>query len=98
MASTIRGADTLIQQEEWESALQEQLDEPTKWKEFASVIYTDKQTINNPYHTDPTVSSYQPGTPYTFASMVQTNESISLTNHRIIAQPIDRADLAFLNY
>ena len=98
MASTIRGADTLIQQEDWESALQEQLDEPTKWKEFANVVFTNFQTINNPYHTDPSVSTYQPGTPYTFAAMVQTNESISLTNHRIIAQPIDRADLAFLNY
>lgn len=84
--------------EEWESALQEQLDEPTKWKEFANVVFTNKQTINNPYHTDPSVSTYQPGTPYTFSAMVQTNESVSLSTHRIVPLKIDRADLAFMNY
>lgn len=98
MASVVHGSDTLIFKEDWESALQEQLDEPTKWKEFCDVRFTKYQTINNPYHTDPTVSTLQPGTAYSFAAMTQTNESVALNTHRIVAQPIDRADLAFLSY
>ena len=98
MASRVQGLDTIISEEEWSDALQEQLDEPSKWKAFCNVIFTDRDTINNPYHTDPSVSAYVRGTPYSYATMTQTNESITLAQDRIIALPIDEMTLAQSTY
>ena len=98
MASVTYGVSTYIFEEEWADALQEQLDEPAKWKDFSKVIFTDKYTVNNPYHTDPSVSTLERDTPFTLASLSQTNESINVERSRVIAQQIDRAVLAQSTY
>lgn len=98
MASATYASSTYIFEEEWADQLQEQLDEPTKWKDFANVVFTDKYTINNPYHTDPSVSTLERDTPFTLATITQTNESINVSNSRVIAQQIDRAVLAQSTY
>ena len=98
MASRVQGQDTIISDEEWSDALQEQLDEPSKWKAFCNVIFTDKDTVNNPYHVDPSSSVYNRGTPYSYATMTQTNESITLAQDHIVALPIDEMTLAQSNY
>ena len=98
MATATYAGTAYIFEEEWADQLQEQLDEPTKWKDFAKVIFTDKYTINNPYHTDPTASTLERDTPFTLATVTQTNESINVSNSRVIAQQIDRAVLAQSTY
>ena len=98
MASRVQGLDTIISDEEWSDALQEQLDEPSKWKAFCNVIFTDKDTVNNPYHTDPSTSAYNRGSPYSYAQMAQTNESITLAQDHILVLPIDEMTLAQSNY
>ena len=97
--ATVTYADTAhVFEEDWADALQEQLDEPTKWKDFATVIFTDKYTINNPYSGDPSASTLERDTPFTLATVTQANESITVSNSRIIAQQIDRAVLAQSTY
>ena len=98
MASRVQGLDTIISQEEWSDALQEQLDEPSKWKDFCNVIFTDEDTVNNPYHTDPAASAYNRGTPYSYATMTQTNESITLAQDFVVPLPIDEVTLAQSRY
>ena len=98
MATATYAGTAYIFEEEWADSLQEQLDEPTKWKDFARVVFTDKYTVNNPYHTDPTASTLERDTPFTLATITQTNESINVSNSRVIGQQIDRAVLAQSNY
>ena len=82
----------------WAVKLQEMLDEPTNFKEICSVVYEDRQVFNNPYLTDPTVQTGQRGTPYTPQAVVQTNESVTINQFKILPQLIDRADLAQSSY
>lgn len=98
MATATYSSSVYYFEEEWADQLQEQLDEPTKWKDFARVIFTDKYTINNPYHTDPSVSTLERDTPFTLAPITQQTESVNVSNSRIIAQQIDRAVLAQSTY
>lgn len=84
--------NTNIFPEEWEVRLQQQLDEPTKWKRFMDVKYTDKKTYNNPYQTDIAVQSHIIGTAYTPQTSTETNESVSLTKSFNYPVYIDRAD------
>ena len=98
MASITAASSTYILEEMWEDSVQEQLDEPTKWKDFAKVVFTNKYTVNNPYHVDPSVSTLERDTPFALATITQTNESINVSNPRIVAQQIDRATLAQSTY
>lgn len=87
-----------IYQEEWATKLQEQLDEPNKFKDICEVNYTNTRVFNNPYHTDPVVQFGQAGTTYTFSAVNQTNESVTINQFRIVPQVIDRAALAESTY
>src|SRR3990167_3644731 len=91
-------ANVLIYAEDWVTKLQESLDEPTKWKNFCEVVFSDARLINNPYHTDPAAQTYARGTPYSFQQIVETNETLTVSRDQIIAQHIDRADLAQTPY
>ena len=46
----------IVYHEEFETKLQERLSAPTVWKEVCKVIYTDSNTLHNPYLTDSTLS------------------------------------------
>ena len=42
---------SIVYKEEFETKLQERLSENNKWKEVCKVIYTDANTLHNPYLT-----------------------------------------------
>lgn len=80
--------------EEWAIKLQEQLDEPNKFKEICRVEYTNSRVIHNPYLTDATVQTGLRGTNYTFQPVTETDDSVTINTFNILPQFIDRADLA----
>lgn len=83
--------------QEWETALQMRLNHPTNWKEVARVIYTDVRVLNVPYLTtasEPTLQSGTRGTAYTVTDFTMTNDTLTVSNFKPVAQFIDRADLA----
>lgn len=85
----------IVYQEEWEQKLQDRLNKPTNWKEVCDVRYTNTRVINNPYRTDPTVSTgYTRGSTYSFSDIAETNESITINQTAVVAEVIDRADIA----
>ena len=87
-------SNTRIYAEEWATRLQEQLDEPNKFKDICRVEYTNVKVFHNPYLTDPTISSLTRGTPYTMQAITETDESININTSWVGASFIDRADLA----
>ena len=87
-------SNTRIYPEAWATRLQEELDEPTKFKDICRVEYTNVRVFNNPYLTDPTVQSLTRGTPYTMQPITETNESVIINSTYVAASFIDRADLA----
>lgn len=71
----------------------------TNWKEVCNVEYTDSKVIMNPYmSTVPSLQSHTRGTPYTNQVFALTNEYLSIDQSKILAIPIDRADLAQLGF
>ena len=86
--------NTRIYAEEWAEKLQEQLDEPNKFKDICRVEYTNMKVFHNPYLTDPTVQTLSRGTPYTMQPITETDESVTISDTYIAASFIDRADLA----
>jgi len=91
-------SNTIVYKEDWAVTLQEALDEPVKWKEICRVDYTDSKVLHNPYLTDATIASHSRGTAYTFNTITQTDESVTIDTSYIMAQFIDRADLAQSGY
>src|SRR5436305_9501024 len=91
-------SQAFVFQEEWEAKLQERLSEPTKWKEICNVIYTNDKVIHNPYHTEATVQAGTRGSGYTPQDIQSTDESVTIDTFKILAQVIDRADLAQTKY
>lgn len=87
-------SNTRIYAEEWVTRLQEELDEPTKWKDIMRVEYTNIRVLHNPYLTDPTIQSMTRGTPYTMQAITETDDSITINSTYVAASFIDRADLA----
>lgn len=85
-------SNALIFAEDWAIALQEQLDEPTKWKNICNVMFVDRKVFNNPYHTDITVQTHSPNTPFTPQALSQTNENVTIATSRIASTYIDRAE------
>src|SRR3990167_7729693 len=98
MASAFHGANTIIFKEDWAATLQQELDGPTKFKDLCRVEYSASQTFNNPYLTDPSVATLEPGTAYSFAALVRTNETAVVNIHRIGASLIDQMDLGISGY
>jgi hypothetical protein len=86
--------NTRIYAEEWAEKLQEQLDEPNKFKDICRVEYTNVKVFHNPYLTDPTIQSLSRGTPYTMQPITETDESVTIDTSYVAASFIDRADLA----
>lgn len=87
-------SNTIIYAEEWATKLQERLSEPVKWKDICHVEYTNMKTLNNPYLTEATVQTGTRGSAYTMQDVTITNESIAIDTYKVLAQLIDRADLA----
>jgi hypothetical protein len=91
-------ANSLIYAEDWAVKLQERLSEPVKWKDVCRVEYTDTKVLHNPYLSDATVQNLTRGTAYTMQDITETDESISIDTGKILAQFIDRGDLAQSGY
>ena len=86
--------NTRIYAEEWATRLQEELDEPVKFKDICRVEYTDVRVFHNPYLTDPTIQSLSRRTQYTMQPITETDESVTINDSYVGASFIDRADLA----
>lgn len=87
-------ANSFIYAEEWATKLQERLTEPTKFKEICNVEYTNTRVLHNPYLTEATVQTGTRGTAYTMQDVTETDESVTINTYKVLAQFIDRADLA----
>ena len=85
---------SIVYKEEFETKLQERLSENNKWKEVCKVIYTDANTLHNPYLTDATVATGTRGTGYTSVAVATTDDTVVISDFKISAMHIDRADLA----
>lgn len=88
----------IIYKEEWVTKLQERLSEQVKWKDFMRVEITNTRTLHNPYRTDATVNTLTPYSAYTPAQVALTDESVTIDASYVIAEIIDRADLAQSGY
>lgn len=91
-------ANTIQYPEDWAVKLQERLDAPENFKEVCRLDISNKQTLHNPYRTDATVQTGTRGSAYTHQDVTQTDESVAITNFKILPQLIDRADLAQSTY
>lgn len=87
-------SNTLVYREEWMEKLQGRLSENTKFKEICKVEFTNTRVLHNPFMNDPTVQSGTRGCPYTYQQIAEIDESITISNFKILAQAIDRADMA----
>lgn len=87
-----------IYKEDWTVKLQEALDEPNKFKDICRVIYTNTRVLHNPYLTDGTASCVARGCMYDMQGVTTTDDSLTINENAIIAQFIDRADLAQSGY
>ena len=90
--------NTIVYPEDWAVKLQEMLDEPQFWKEICRVEYTDTRVLNNPYLTDPVVQTGQRGSPYSYSTFQETNDTITISTYKVVPVFIDRADLAQSRY
>lgn len=84
--------------EDWAVAMQARLYEATKWKDFMRVDISDKRVLHNPYRTDATISTLTRYSAYSAAQVAQTDENITIDDSFVIAEVIDRADLAQTDY
>ena len=92
------GPNTVVYPEAWAKTLQAELDEPTKYEDICEVIYTRDRVVNNPFGTDPTVQSLTRNCAYSNVAIVATNEAVTVNGVGILAELIDRADLAQSTY
>lgn len=88
----------VVYQEDWSVVLQERLSEDTKWKDFMRVEITNTRTLHNPYKTDASVASLTPYSAYTPAAVALTDETVTIDAPFVVAEIIDRADLAQSGY
>lgn len=86
--------NTLVYREEWTQTLQDRLSEPNKWKDICNVEYTNTKVLHNPYLTDPSVQTGVRGCSYSMQAITETDDNVSITTYKILAQFIDRADMA----
>ena len=85
---------SIVYKEEFETKLQERLDAPMVWKEVCKVIYTNTNTIHNPYLTDATAFTGTRGTGYTSVAAATVDDTLVISTYYGSAEHIDRADLA----
>lgn len=98
MSTVTTSLATYVDREDYAVKLQEMLDEPNKFKDICTVVYTDTRVIHNPYLTDVTVQTGYRGTAYTMLPTVQTDEYVTVEKYFIAPQRFDRADLAQCTY
>lgn len=79
---------------EYETKLQERLDQQAIWKEVCNVKYTNTGILRNPYLTDATLGSGTRGTGYTSTAVATIDDTVSITDYVYCAEHIDDADLA----
>jgi len=84
--------------EDWEEQLQMTLDEPKFWNQVCRVDFTNTKILHNPYQDKSTSSSYTRGSSYTFDDISLTDETVNINNDDVVAEFIDEADLAQLQY
>lgn len=89
---------SIVYAEDWVTKVQERLSEPTKWKDFARVEISNSRVVHNPYRTDPSIQTLTRYTAYTLAQVALTDETITIDASFLIAEVIDRADLAQSTY
>lgn len=90
--------NTAIYAEDWATKLQEALDEPIFWKDICNVEYTNSRVFHNPYLTDESAQTNTRGNTYSILSVIETDESVTINDGRLMAQVIERADLAQSTY
>lgn len=88
----------VVYAEDWAQTVQDRLSEETKWKDFMKVDISNTRLLHNPYRTDATINTLTRYTPYTAAAVAQTDENVTIDASFIIAEVIDRADLAQSTY
>ncbi len=59
---------------------------------------SDKYELHNPYRTDASIATLTRYTAYTAAANAQSDENVTISNGFVIAEVIDRADLAQSGY
>lgn len=91
-------ANTFVDKEVWKESLQEKLEENTLWKEIAEVTYTSDKTVHFPYRALPSTSSYTRGAQYTPSDITITDDTMVIDDSEIVAEFIDKADLAQNGY
>jgi hypothetical protein len=91
-------ANTFVNKEIWKEALQEKLEEATAWKDAAEVTYTSDKTVHFPYRSLPDTSSYTRGAQYTPSDITVTDDTMVIDDSEIVAEFIDKADLAQNGY
>ena len=90
--------NTIIYAEDWVMALQAELDEPNKFMEICNVVFSNTRLLHNPYLTDMTVQAITRGSPYSNQVVIQTDDTVTISDGAIAPQLIDRADLAQSRY
>jgi len=90
--------NSLVYEEDWADRLQQEPDEPTIFKQICTVDISDKRVFHNPWMADPSVISIGRGTTYTYQTVAQTDDNITIDTAKGIPQFIDRADLAQSGY
>jgi len=91
-------ANTVIYKEDWTVKLQETLDAPTFWKDVCRVDFTTSKVLHNPYQSNAAAASYTRGAAYTYADFTVTDDSVDINTSQVVAEFIDRADLAQTGY
>ena len=88
----------IVYKEEWAATVQERVVEPAWYQDVMKVEITDTRTIHNPYRTNSAVATLTPYSAYTPAQVALTDESVSIDASFVVAEIIDRADLAQSGY
>lgn len=91
-------ANTAIYKEDWTTKLQETLDAPTFWKDVCRVDISTKKKLHNPYQGAAAASSLTRGTAYSYADWTLTDDNVDIATGQVVAEFIDRADLAQTGY
>ena len=91
-------ANTNIYKEDWTVKLQETLHAPTVWRDVCRVDISSKRVLHNPYPTKAASVTGTRGTAYTFADFTNTDDSVTISTKKLIAEFIDQADLGQTGY
>lgn len=86
--------NTITYETLFEDVLQDRLDQPQNWKEFADVTITDTKLISTSYMSNPTVQTVARDTGRTLQTFTETAETLDIATGRDLGLYVDLADLA----